>query len=1092
MARNNHPDDTVKVKDLPTHKGVYTGKPRKITTSSGMSKVAFASAGNTIGGSGGNFYSPELSTDFLKLPQSIDERRNFYRFFYDHHPYIGQAIDLLVDLPLSKVRLAMPVAQNRELAEKAMRFCDRWSDKVHLLERLMQMSHEYHCLGEAIIFCEDRSPEMPRDVREQLIREITEEGEATEKWETYPDADDREVAWLKKNYFGWTSVRCLNPDGIHIESFQWTDEILIEVIPDSKTKAIINKADSGDLQAIRIVNSMPQEIVQAVREGVTLPMNTDPDAGSFVYVMARKRSQYAERGQSVLQRCLLPGTPIWVKRDGILQQIAVENVNDQTDLLLTHKGRFCPCKAGSRLVSEEITVLNVEGIKDPLKLTSDHLVLRIQDDGTEEWIKAGNLQKGDLVRESHVIPEKTPMKKVNLVDWWKGRSLQGVKRGLDKETKKQTFVPRTIHVTNANLSDMSELVVDFSYDAEDKNRASAIPKMEKLLQWARGLTEPVVKNRAEVAVLAGLSERDVRVYLRRLRDRGVLKAETKSLGWPKGKQITWFPCIKELPVMTTFQLSSPTTKLNITKDFCYLLGSWLGDGCVWMDDTKIGVAGIGWALNDKEPEIRDYILSMIATCLPKAVVIHGCLRGGVEEDDAHSIHIDDPLLACWFKEEFGHTAQGKRLPAWIFDLPDAFLLALLRGVLDTDGCLVESKYPSIRVTLDNKLLIDQLHLICNKVGIKTQAGPKIITGKDWPHEWQTKTGRKKKTYTYKTKTYWRLACSLSKDIRLWAKNSVKGDRMVWPTTKDIGRPAFVNDYLSRAIVDSTRTQYSGPVFSFDVLGDESHVTGSIVTHNCMRALVFQDQVRQSMSSICDRHMTPLRLIYFEDSNPEQLDMVREQVDLALQDPDYSIITNFELHWEEMGAEQRLPDWSWVWELTDKQLYAGLGVTESLLTGESSYSGDRIHLEVINVRFLLLREMFQRVVEEYFFKPMCRRMGFVEEDEDGVLQVITPRLSFTRLALRDTQETYDALLNLYTKGSLDIDVILELLNIDPVTTAAKLKRDIMTQNDALYNEFQRALYGAVGSAAVDQSDVVQKMVEGMGLKFKAKDDGGNRF
>jgi hypothetical protein len=106
--------------------------------------------------------------------------------------------------------------------------------------------------------------------------------------------------------------------------------------------------------------------------------------------------------------------------------------------------------------------------------------------------------------------------------------------------------------------------------------------------------------------------------------------------------------------------------------------------------------------------------------------------------------------------------------------------------------------------------------------------------------------------------------------------------------------------------------------------------------------------------------------------------LREQVDMALQDPDYSIIANFQINWEEMGADQRLLDLSGEYDLTNSQLYSGLGVTEGLLSGESSYSGDRINLEVINTRYMLLREQIQEMVENHFFKPMCARMGFIEE------------------------------------------------------------------------------------------------------------------
>ncbi len=563
MARKNNPEDTVKVAEVGQRPGVVVGKPGKVITTAMRSKVAFPVSGNTSSGSGGNFYSPELSTDFLELPQSIDEQRNFYRFFYDYDPFVGQAIDLSTDLPLSKLRVGMPTARNRELAERAMRFCTKWSKRVKLLQRLLEITHEWNLIGEVYPFLEDTNPEMPRDVREELIREITAEDEIVERWQEYPDANEREVKWLNQNYKGWTAVRCLPPEQVRVESFPFTDKKLVELVIDSKTKAIINQANNGDERAMDIVNSMPEEIIQAVLEGTNLPLNTDPDAGSFVHVMARKRSPYEPRGKSVLGRCL-------------------------------------------------------------------------------------------------------------------------------------------------------------------------------------------------------------------------------------------------------------------------------------------------------------------------------------------------------------------------------------------------------------------------------------------------------------------------------------------------------------------------------------------------RTLVFRDKVRQSLTSIASRHMTPYRLVYGLDMSDDQTDALREQVDLALQDPDYSIITNFEVNWQEMGADQRLPDWSWVFELTDRQMYAGLGVTESLLSGESSYSGDRIHLEVINTRFMLLREMLQDLVEEHFFKPMCARMGFVEEDEDGNMEVIVPKLSFTRLALRDTQDTYDALFNLYQKGSVPVSVILDLLNIDPIAAEEGLKKDFATFNDSTMNEVLRGAYSRVGEGLVEGSDLTEIIAKNLGLKYKKPTEEGGRF
>ena len=568
MARHNNPENTVKVAEmLPPRGGVKVGKPNKVITSSMRTKMAFPMSGNSIMGAGGNFYSPELSTDFLELPQSIDEQRNYYRFFYDFEPFVAQAIDLHTELPLSKVRLARPKGyKSKELADKAMRFCERWAHDNDLLARLIEIAHEYTLIGEAIVYCEDTSPDMPREIWESPVRELTKGNKLKETWEPREEDEARELAveWLKKNYRGWSAIRVLPPEQVMIESFPFTDEQLIELVPDSKTKAIIQKAEQGDMRAQRIVNSMPVDVVNAIREGSNIPLNTDPDAGSFAFVVSRKKSQYEPRGKSLLQRCL-------------------------------------------------------------------------------------------------------------------------------------------------------------------------------------------------------------------------------------------------------------------------------------------------------------------------------------------------------------------------------------------------------------------------------------------------------------------------------------------------------------------------------------------------RTLVFRDKVRQSLTSIASRHMTPYRLVYAEDMDDEQTEALREQVDMALQDPDYSIVTNFQVNWEEMGADQRLPDWSWVWDFTDRQMYAGLGVTEGLLSGESAYSGDRIHLEVINTRYMLFREKLQKLVEDYFFKPMCKRMGFVEEDEDGILQVIYPRLSFTRLALRDNSDTFDALFNLYTKGSLDIDTIYDLLNLDPDTVNEKLKRDLFTVRDATFNEALRGLYSRLGDQLAENSDAVEKVADNLGLKYTApKGEEDSRF
>jgi hypothetical protein len=525
-------------------------------------KVAMTTSGTQMG-SGGNFYSPELSTDFLELPQSQDEQRNYFRFFYRTDPFVGQAVDLHTELPLSKIRLGIPRAKNRDMAMASLRFCEKWAKRVGLLHRLIEILHEYNLLGEVFVFCEDNNPDMPKEVTHTRINEITKEGEAEVRYERREDADDRAYRWMKKNYKGWTAVRILPPEQVHMESFPFTNEKIISLVPDSKTRDVVERSAMQDPEAMRIVESMPEDVVNAIRDGKNIPLNTNAELGSFCYFMARKKSQYEPRGHSMLERCL-------------------------------------------------------------------------------------------------------------------------------------------------------------------------------------------------------------------------------------------------------------------------------------------------------------------------------------------------------------------------------------------------------------------------------------------------------------------------------------------------------------------------------------------------RILVYRDKLRQAQTSIASRHMTPIRLVYAEDMDMNDVEALREQVDLALQDPDYSIIANFQISWEEMGSDQRLLDLNGEYDMTDRQMYAGLGVTESLLSGESSYSGDRINLEVINTRYMLMREVLQEMVEENILKPMCKRMGFIEEDDDGEEVVVHPTLSFTRLGLRDNQDTFDSLFNLYQKGSIDIDIILELLNVDPESTKRKLERDMWTMNDSQFNEVLRGIYGEAGRMIAENSEVIEKIAENLGLNYEKPAEEGGRF
>lgn len=262
----------------------------------------------------------------------------------------------------------------------------------------------------------------------------------------------------------------------------------------------------------------------------------------------------------------------------------------------------------------------------------------------------------------------------------------------------------------------------------------------------------------------------------------------------------------------------------------------------------------------------------------------------------------------------------------------------------------------------------------------------------------------------------------------------------------------------------------------------------------MTSLLQKTHYMFTQLSLASRNMTPRNLIVADKITAEALDDLRDQVDQSMLSPDYSIVTNYQVQWEQIGADNRLIDLQRENEVIENQLFAGLGVTRELLTGEGMYSGNKISIEILNTKYLLVREMLQRFVEESLFRPVALQNGFYEDDEDGNRTWFYPKLGFTRLTIRDNQEVFDQLFQLYQKGSLPIGMILDIFNINSDDVDEELKKDLFTVKDATYNEMLRQAYSSMGDKLIENTDLVKQVAEsivgptGKKLKYTGEDAG----
>lgn len=1031
-----------------------------------------------------NFFSPQLSTDFLELPQSLREKREIYRHFYNTDPVVGQSIDLHTELPLSKIQLAAPKPRTcpegfkdaHDYSQYILSFFKRMSKKIKLFQRLVMAVHHYWLDGTVHVFAEDSSVQVPPEIGyEKKVNSksvLKDNGETAEEpsvdWVERPDRENEELTYYQKHYQGWDRLIIFPIDQVQVTTFSFTDKTRVELIPSDRDRQLIEQAKMGDPVAEEMVQEIPDEVREYIENKQLIPLGTDPDEGSFVYTLTGRKSAGEELGQSILDRCHIAGTPVLVKRDGVIQQVVIEDLDPDTDLVLSHTGAWREFEVGVRPVSEEIVLLRVAKLDPPVGCTKDHKypVLR---DGAVVELPAEALRTGDYLQVAQVPLSGSLVGGFDLAEFMAG--VEGeyrARRSGGTSDLRLEVVDQTAH----------SFTVKYEKEQTDPRKVGRTHDLNGILEWASTLTEPVRMRSAEACERFGLHP----VTLKEIR------AQLVALGYgvtvTKGKTIVFPPNTAGLKAPTSAARTKtfPMRALPLVAGFGYFLGFWLGDGHITKQDG-LDYGSLGFTYGPNEPASVQAMQEQIKPMLDVLKVAWS------ESPSAGGVHLSgsQDALVRWMAANFGHTSEDKHLPLWLFDANREFLLGLLRGFCDSDGDVVRRKDGSVSVRFNNTnpVLAEQIFLLCTSLGIPVSKTKP--TKERWVKQASGEMAWAKPLYS--------VHFTHSPSVKAFFESGFLAKRQdpdEWKDGRSGSRHVEHGGKLFYRVQSVSTAVHEGPVYSLNVHEDHSFFAGLSRTANCLRTLYYREKLRQAQTQIASRAMTPKRIVWAEDISDTDVEELREQVDLALVDPDYSIVANYEVHWEEMGSRDRLLDLSTEYEQTERQLRTGLGVTESLLSGETLYSGDRLKLEVINTRYLFLREILQEYVEEYLFKPVARRKGFVEKDQWGEEVVLYPRLTFTRLPLRDSQDTYDALFNLYQKGSISIDLILEMFNIDPDDTRVKIEKDMFTVNDAMFNEVVRGIYSSVGGELATKTDVLEKIAEYLKLKIKAEPESEGRF
>ena len=240
-------------------------------------------------------------------------------------------------------------------------------------------------------------------------------------------------------------------------------------------------------------------------------------------------------------------------------------------------------------------------------------------------------------------------------------------------------------------------------------------------------------------------------------------------------------------------VSSQNLMPEYTADFFYFVGRWLGDGWVrngQRSGRPEGQTGGVIYICDSHDKV-DELMRTVAKISEKY---------GVEKCKTTTKCRFTSLVLCnWLVENFGKGAANKTMPGWVFGLPEEYRLALLQGLIDSDGYKLKGLDDSYRIVTVSKQLAESIRLLAEISGYSTTV-----------HFTKVQPTKEIEGRTVNQKDWYSVVMEKGK-IRKHLKDDLHG----W--------------YRVRSV---TPTNEVKTVYNLTVEEDNSYIADGIVVHNC--------------------------------------------------------------------------------------------------------------------------------------------------------------------------------------------------------------------------------------------------------------------
>ena len=210
-------------------------------------------------------------------------------------------------------------------------------------------------------------------------------------------------------------------------------------------------------------------------------------------------------------------------------------------------------------------------------------------------------------------------------------------------------------------------------------------------------------------------------------------------------------------------------------------------------------------------------------------------------------------------------------------------------------------------------------------------------------------------------------------------------------------------------------------------------------------LAYLDRLRQAQWIIAERHILPIKICKVgteqRPAGPQDLANVQQQLAATANDPNLTLVTHhaFDLSWA--GAAGKVLQLTKEYDMVDKDIIKGLGVSEALLSGQGpSYGQAAIGIEATIKRLKTVQNLLAWWVTEKIYKAEAKIKGFYKEDKLGRKVLDYPQIRWDDLNLRDETQKNNMYLQLWDKGIVSTQFICEKLDIDYNNEVEKVRME----------------------------------------------------